>query len=184
MCIKMDNNNSKILELFLEEPEKEFHVRQISKILKKSPTTISKYLKELERENFLKSEKKLNHLCFKANSEREKFKKLKIEYNLNKIEKSGLIEYLIKFFNHPKTIILFGSYSKGENISKSDIDLFILSPIKKEASLASFEKKLKSPIQLMVKSSEEFDKMKLKNPGLLNNILNGSTIYGYLEIFK
>lgn len=47
----------KILKLFVQEPEKEFHVRQISKIINKSPTTISKYLKELEKKKILISEK-------------------------------------------------------------------------------------------------------------------------------
>lgn len=184
MCIKMDDITSKILEVFISEPEKEFHVRQISKSLKKSPTTISKYLKILEKKGILKSEEKLNHLLFRAYSEKENFKRLKKEYNLKKIEDSGLVDYLIKTLNYPKTIILFGSYANGENISNSDIDLFVLSPIKKEISLSRLEEKLKCPINLIVKSIQEFDKMKEKNPELLNNIINGTILYGYLEAFK
>jgi predicted nucleotidyltransferase len=181
---KMDNITSRILEVFINNPEKEFHVRQLSKSLKKSPTTISKYLKNLEKEGVLKSEEKLNHLLFKAYPEKENFRKLKKDYNLKKIEDSGLVNFLIKTFNYPKTIILFGSYANGENIPNSDIDLFVLSPIKKEVSLAKLEEKLKCPINLIVKSFQEFEKMKGKNPELLNNIINGTILYGYLEAFK
>ena len=74
----MDN----ILEPFIKEPEKEFHVRQLSKLFDKSPTTISKYLKKLEKKKILKSKKKLNHLLFKANDKNEQFKQLKLNYNL------------------------------------------------------------------------------------------------------
>jgi predicted nucleotidyltransferase len=181
---KMDNITSRILEVFINNPEKEFHVRQLSKSLKKSPTTISKYLKNLEKEGFLKSEEKLNHLLFMANSEKENFKRIKKDYNFKKMEDSGLIDFLIKTFNYPKAIILFGSYAQGENIINSDIDLFILSSIKKEVSLAKFEKELKYPINLIVKSVQEFENMKEKNPELLNNIINGTILYGYLEAFK
>ena len=47
----------KILDFFIRNPEKEFHVRQISKLTRRSPTTVSKYLNELEKNEILKSEK-------------------------------------------------------------------------------------------------------------------------------
>ena len=84
----------KIIEFFIKEPNKEFHIRQISKSLKKSPTTVSKYLKDFERKSILKSEKKFNHLLFRANIESKKFKQLKLNYNLSLLRDSGLIDYL------------------------------------------------------------------------------------------
>jgi len=176
----MDN----ILEPFIKEPEKEFHVRQLSKISKKSPTTISKYLKEFEKKGILKSEKKLNHLLFRINSKSDKFKQLKLSYNLEILQNSGLIEYLIKEFNFPEAIILFGSFSKAEDISSSDIDLLIISPSKKDVKLNEFEKKLGHNIQIFVHSKKEMEKIKIKNKELLNNWINGIVIYGFWEMFK
>jgi len=175
---------NKILDFFIEEPEKEFHVRQIAKLVKKSPTTISKYLKKLKKEDILKSEKKLNHLFFKANSENNKFKIIKLNYNLNSLFNSGVIDYLIKEFNYPKSIVLFGSFAKAENISRSDVDLLIISNLKKNIDLKEFEKKLGYEIQLFVYSKEEIEKMKEKNKELLNNFVNGIVIYGYWELFR
>jgi len=177
----MDND---ILNFFIREPEKEFHVRQLSKLLKKSPTTISKYLKDFENKGVLRSEKKFNHLLFKANTEGKKFKKLKLNYNLELLEDSGLIDYLVKEFNHPEAIVLFGSFSKAENISRSDIDLLILSPLKKDIKLNRFERILGNKIQLFVHSKKEIERMKEKNKGLLNNWINGIVVYGYLEVFR
>lgn len=175
----MDN----ILNFFIKEPEKQFHVRQISKLLDKSPTTISKYLKELEEKNILKSEKKLNHLLFKANVENEKFKQLKLNYNLNLLYDSGLVDYLIKELNYPEAIILFGSFARAENSSASDIDLLIISSSKKEAKLTKFEKKLGYKIQIFIHSKRDIEKMKEKNKELLNNWINGITLYGFWEVF-
>ncbi|MEK6872878.1 MAG: nucleotidyltransferase domain-containing protein [Nanoarchaeota archaeon] len=174
----------KILEPFIENPEKEFHVRQIAKLVNKSPTTISKYLKKFERKDILKSDKKFNHLLFKANTENDNFKRLKLSYNLEILHSSGLIDYIVKEFNYPEAIILFGSFAKAENIPKSDVDLLIISPLKKEINLERFEEKLGHKIQLFINSKKEIEIMKRKNKELLNNFINGVTLYGFLEVFR
>jgi len=176
----MDNT----LKVFLENPEKEFHVRYLSKLLKKSPTTISKYLKKFEKEKILKSEKKLNHLLFKANTQNQIFKQLKSNYNLNLLKNSGLIDYLVKKFNYPEAIILFGSFAKGENFPKSDIDLLVISPSKKDINLTKFEKKIGHKIQMFIRSKKETETMRTKNKELLNSIINGIVVYGFWELFK
>jgi predicted nucleotidyltransferase len=172
----------KILESFIEEPEKEFFVREIARKLNKSPATISKYLKNYEKQGILISKEKFNHLLFKANTESIKFKQLKLSYNLNKIYESGLIDFLIKEFNHPNAIILFGSFAKAENIKTSDIDIFIVSSRKKELNLEKYEKKLGYNVQLFVE--KDIKKLKEKNKELLNNIINGITLYGFFEVFQ
>lgn len=174
----------KILDFFIRNPEKEFHVRQISKLTRRSPTTVSKYLKEFEKKEILKSEKKLNHLLFKANTENTRFKQLKLNYNLNLLNNSGIMNYLIREFNHPEAIILFGSFSRAEDTSLSDIDLLVINPSKKEIELDEFEKKLSRKIQVFIRSKQDIEKMKYKNKELLNNWINGIVIYGFWEVFK
>tara|TARA_Y100000031_G_C8184439_1_gene368207 strand:- start:121 stop:645 length:525 start_codon:yes stop_codon:yes gene_type:complete len=172
----------KILEFFIKNPEKEFHIRQIAKLTKRSPTTISKYLKDLEKRKILKSEEKLNHLLFKANTKNPKFKQLKLNYNITLLQDSGILDYLVKQFNYPEGIVLFGSFSKAEDIPSSDIDLLIIGPSKKEINLEKFEKKLDHKIQIFVRSKEDIKKM--KNKELLNQWINGIVIYGFWEMFK
>ena len=173
----MDN----ILDYFIKEPEREYYVRELAKLLKKSPTTISKYLNKLEKKGLLKSEKKFNHLLFKANIESKKFKDLKLFYNIEKIRESGLIDYLNDKFNYP-TIVLFGSFGKAENSINSDIDILVITPLKNKIDLEKYEELLKHKIQLFLHSSPELSKMKNKN--LLNNFINGFVLEGYWEIFK
>jgi len=174
----------KILEFFIKEPEREFHVRGISKLVGRSPTTVSKYLKKLANDNILLLDKKFNHLLFRANSENIKFKRLKLNYNLDKLYDSGLIEYLVEEFNHPEVIVLFGSSAKAENIERSDIDLLIIGGSKKDVKLGKYQKKLGHEIQLFVHSVKDIERMKDKNKELLNSFINGIRIYGSWEIFR
>ena len=168
-----------IKELFLKKPNKEFHVRGIAKLLKISPTSASKHLKQLENEKLIVSEKKYGHLIFKADTESINYKVQKRNYNLNSIYNYKLINHLQKEYNQPEAIVLFGSYSRGEDTENSDIDLLIISPIKKELKLDKFEKKLERKIQLFVISKEEF---KNTNINLKNNWINGIVLEGYIEI--
>ncbi|MBS3174581.1 nucleotidyltransferase domain-containing protein [Candidatus Woesearchaeota archaeon] len=168
----------------MEEPEKEFHVREIARITEISPTTTSKILKGYVKKGLLNQRKAFSHLLFKANLESKKFKDMKLYYNIKKLRASGIIEYIINQFNEPEAIILFGSYYKAENIKKSDIDLLVISPIKKELKLEKFEKELGHKIQLFIYSNKEIERMKEKNKELLNNFINGMIIHGFWEVFR
>ena len=79
---------------------------------------------------------------------------------------------------NPNSIVLFGSYQKGEDTIKSDIDLFIESK-EQNINLQEFETKLNRKIQLHFNESFEKYPKELKN-----NICNGIVLKGYLEIFN
>ena len=161
------------LRYFFEEPEREFHLREFARLIRHSPSTTAKYLSELLKNGVLITRKNKGLLLYKSNTENRLYKDTKLFYNLQIIRSSGLIDYLIEEFNHPKVIILFGSFRKSENIPESDMDIFVETAIKRELDLSQFEKKLKHPIQLFQFSSKELEEMKSKNKELLNNILNG-----------
>lgn len=173
-----------ILKYFFEEPEREFHLREIARLIRLAPSTASKYLAKLDAEKIILTKKSKGFRIFKSNSENVLYKDAKLFYNLMNIRNSGLIDYLMEEFNHPKAIILFGSFRKAENIAKSDIDIFIEAEAKKNPDLSSFEKKLNHPIQLFQFSGKEIDKMKITSKELLNNIINGILLEGFFEAFK
>ena len=108
---------------------------------------------------------------------------MKFSYSLEVIRKSGLINYLIEEFNYPESIILFGSFRKSENNFNSDIDLLIISPVKKRINLEKFEKKLNHKIQLFMYSRKEIENLKIKNKEILNSFVNGFNLYGFWEVF-
>ena len=67
-------------------------------------------------------------------------------YNISSLLESNLIKYIQEKLM-PKSIVLFGSYSRGEDLEESDIDLFV--ECKKEnIDVSGFERKLKRRIQM------------------------------------
>lgn len=159
---------NKILEVYYENPNSTFTVRKISKKTKLPRATVNRYVNKLKKENLItKKNYPANNLLFKTK---------KINYYIEKIISSNLIEYIIKELN-PSCIILFGGIRKGESDSQSDIDLFIESFQKKKINLIKFEKILKHKIDLFIE--EDINKLP-KN--LTNNIINGIKLYGVLKI--
>ena len=177
----MSNKMDKIFEFFIQEPGKEFYVRELSRKVKKSPTTVSKFLKCLEKQKLIKSENKFNHLIFKANQESELFKIKKLEYNLSLLNESGLLDFLKEEYL-PDAIVLFGSFAKSENDLRSDVDLLVVSSDKKEIDLSKYERKIRNKVQLFIHSRKEIDELKKKNSELVNSWINGIVLFGFFEV--
>jgi predicted nucleotidyltransferase len=171
-----------ILKPFFENPNENFQIRELSRLLKINHITTRKYLIKLIKDGLIKREKGKPYDYFKAEINK-KFLNLKLFFNLEKIRESGLIEQIEKDYDYP-IVILFGSYATATDDSDSDIDLFILTEIKKEINYAKFEDKLNRKITMHFFSKEKFNLAKNKNPDLLNSILNGIVLSGKLEVFK
>ena len=101
----------------------------------------------------------------------------KIIYNITSILESDVITYIEEKLM-PKSIVLFGSYARGEDIENSDIDLFVECK-KEELDLEKFEKKLSRGIELHFN-----DKFTLYPKELKNNIINGIVLSGFLEGYR
>lgn len=169
----------KIKDYFFVNPTIKMRVRQIERELKLPLPSVIKYCGELSNEGILKKEKISNIVLFSADRTSKNFLLEKKLYNIKSLYNSGLVEYLINELSNP-VIIAFGSYSKGEDIENSDIDLYIETPSKKELKTEKFEKILKRNLQLFIHP----DLKHINNPNLMNNIINGMILNGFLEVFK
>ena len=168
----------KIAGIFFNEPTKEHYLIEISKKAKLAHTSVKKHLETLNKEGIIKEikEKKGERTfpIYKANLENKEYRYYKKLFNIEKIRP------LADFLNDalmPKNIILFGSYSRGEDAEDSDIDLFLECGEQKIA-LPKFEKELNRAIQLHFKPNFKDYPKELKN-----NIINGIVLQGYLEAF-
>jgi len=170
--LKIFNN----LKPFFENIYAEFGVREYAREIKVSPPTASSILSAFEKNNLLSIQKMRGFNLYRAKTDNSQFVDLLKFYNVSKIKTSGLIDYLNKYYLKP-TIVLFGSFAKGENVPESDIDLCIISEKTSLPDLKNFEKKLHHQIQIFAvrKLSD------LKNPHLIQNIVNGTILQGELE---
>lgn len=150
--------------------------REIAALLNVSPTAIGKSVKVLAAKNLVKIEKTKSINFVSLNRDEQKSIELKRVENLKQIYLSGLSDYLLN--NLPgAAIILFGSYSKGEDIFNSDIDIAIIGRKEKALETAKYEKSLYRKIHFLF-----FDSWKKINENLKNNLLNGILLYGSVEL--
>jgi len=169
-------NKGKIMKLFFESPNTEMHLREIARKTSLSPNTVMYLTDALIKEKLLLKERKKPIVNFKANIDSPRFVNEKRLFNLKKVYDSGLMEYLINEYNHPEAIILFGSYSKGEDNEKGDMDLAVITKRKEKLNLDPYEKKLRKTIHLL-----EVDTGKVTQE-FVNSLANGIVMYGYLSI--
>ena len=149
--------------------------RGIARILNVSPTAVAKALYLLDKEKIVivSKSKEMNLTSIQLN--RDKAVGFKRVENLKLIYESGLLGFLEEKFPG-STIILFGSYSKGEDTIKSDIDIAIIGKEKK-IDLIKFDKLLERRIFLHFYPSLKEMKKELKE-----NILNGIILFGGVEL--
>jgi predicted nucleotidyltransferase len=166
--------NDKINNLIFKNPEKWIHIRGIARKLRLSPETVRKHLAVLKRQEIVEGRKEGNLLQFRANLENENYKHKKILHNLRAIYDSGIAGFLYEYY-HPKAIVLFGSYARGEDLSRSDIDIGIVTSNKKRPHLSGFEKRLARKINLSL-----FTRKEVSNE-FFTNIINGVVLKGVLK---
>ena len=164
----------KVSELVFNRPNTTFHIRKIAKETGLSTTATVRAVEELKSFGVVEVEKTELTTNIKANLESDAYRFYKKVFNLYRLE--SLIGLLINKFN-AKTVVLFGSFAKGEDIEESDVDLLILSNQKKEINLAKYEKMLNRKINLHIlpsldKSAEEFK----------NTVANGIVLHGYVKV--
>jgi len=164
------------LKPFLEEPTREYNVREFAKLVKMSPATASKNLKEFSKKSFLVYRKERNLDLYKANLEGSSYRDVKIYYNIQKIRNSMILDELNQFYLKP-TVVLFGSASTGLDTLDSDFDILVISEKNEKIDLEKYEKKLNRGIQLFVYKSIK----QIKNNHLVNSILGGIILQGEIK---
>lgn len=150
--------------------------REIAQILKVSPTAVSNAVKQLGIKNLIKIEKTKTINFITLNRDNAKAIELKRVENLKQMYISGFSDFLEEELPG-STIILFGSYARGEDTNSSDIDIAIIGRKDKLLSLEKFEKIFKKEININF-----YDSWKEIHKHLKNNILNGIILSGSVEL--
>jgi predicted nucleotidyltransferase len=164
----------RILELFFDYPNKKFQLREICRLIKLGMPSVKLHVERLEKEGFIEKRKETVYASHIA-TKNERFKLYKRNDIILRIYESGLLNFLENEFT-PDAIVLFGSASRGEDIENSDLDLFIVAKEKK-INLKNYEEKLKRKINILFENST-----KGLPKELLNNLINGIVLYGYLKV--
>ena len=176
--IKWTRLQSEILRFLCIRAGQAFNLREIARQLKVTPTAVSNALKELKTSGLVsvESSKTINLMSILLNRDNKKAIEFKRAENLRMIYESGIFDLLYNEFPGC-TIILFGSYSKGYDVSSSDIDLAIIGTKERKIDLSKFDKLLERKVSINF-----YDSWKCIHNHLKDNILDVITLSGGVEL--
>lgn len=172
--LKFTKVQVEIFRLLCIKAGEKINQNQLARILSVSPTAIAKSLPLLEQENIIKLHKSrtMNLTQIELNREQHRTIQLKRTENLRQLYQSGIIEHLTE--KYPGcTIVLFGSFSKGEDVNRSDIDIAVIGTNKKSKIMKKLEKELR------ISTYPDFRSI---NKELKENICNGIVLAGGIEL--
>ena len=162
-----------------------FNARGLARPLNRTQAGIVKALPRLEKEGLvkIKKDKDSGRWSIEFNRDNRKALDMKRVENLKMIYESGLVKFLEDSFLGV-TIILFGSYSRGDDVWTSeleghisDIDIAIIGTKSKVIDLARFDKLLERTIVINF-----YPSFKEIHKHLKDNILNGILLSGGVDI--
>lgn len=167
-------NRYGILQVFFDEPLKAFHLREISRITNLGLPSVRNHVLALKKEGFVIEGKDI-YATYMANRNDERYKLYKRADMLLRVNECGLVKFLVDTFL-PNAIVLFGSGSRGEDGSTSDLDILVVAKEQK-VGLKKFEQQLKRKISIYFEPD-----LSSMSKELLNNMANGILLYGYLKV--
>ncbi|MBD3312871.1 hypothetical protein GF345_00355 [Candidatus Woesearchaeota archaeon] len=170
-------NTDRVMDMFLQNPDTSFHLREIARLTGLSPAGVLKILRKLVKQDLVSKEKTRVTDNYLANTDNKEFVALKRASNIYSISSCGVIREIAEKYL-PEAVVLFGSYARGEDTGRSDIDIAVITDKKKDINTAKYEKSLKRRINIhkikLDKASKEFR----------NNLANGITLHGFLRLIK
>lgn len=166
----------RVLQEFFDYPRKEFHLRELSRRVKLAQISVSNHLKGLLAEKLIVKETKGLYPAYRANRDDPEFRLLKKQNLVWRLNKVGIINE-IEEKCRPNCIVFFGSASRGEDLETSDVDLFVQAK-EAEIDMRNYEIFFKRKVNILFEPD-----INALNKELLNNIINGEVLQGYLKVF-
>lgn len=170
----------KVAELIFNYPNKTFHIRKLAKETKQSTTAVVSAIRDLNKFKIVKLDKTDLTTNIRADTESDAYRFYKKIFNIYRLERYTIIEKLKETFQS-ETIVLFGSFAKGEDIEESDIDILVITNQKEKESISDFldicEKTLNRKINLHILPSLENSSKEFRNA-----VANGIVLHGYLKV--
>ncbi|MBI5797571.1 nucleotidyltransferase domain-containing protein [Candidatus Woesearchaeota archaeon] len=183
--IELNEAYQKILYWFFSFPNTPIGLNDLSAATQISKTTAKKIVNSLEKERFLDKKIYGKTWIITCNQSHEFNRTKKIVFNLNMVFDTylgGLREDILNLVGNPKVAILFGSYRKGDDNDKSDIDIAVEIAGNTDlkiihlGKISEFGYRRDVPVNVHIFSRNKID------INLFSNIANGIVLEGFLEV--
>jgi len=180
--LELNEAYQKVLLWFFSYPTQEITLSELVKNIEISKTTANRIVNRLVDEGFIRKKivgKVWQLIC---NQKHPYNYTKRVWYNIMAIYGSGILNKIYQKNLNPKTIILFGSYRKGDDTEESDIDIAvevadnIELKIEELGIISKLLYRKNVPVNIHIFSRNKIDL------NLFANIANGIILEGFLEV--
>ena len=164
----------KILELLMFDPLSEFHLREISRRTKVSAPYVKKELAQLKKINLVKETAQGNMKLYRINRDSPIIEDIKRIF-LKTDSLGGLLSKELSELGKIDHALIYGSFARGDETEKSDIDLLVIGRIDEEklvSIIGSVEKRIGREVNYILWTADEFKKRAVKRHSLLLDIID------------
>lgn len=168
----------RVASIFFAEPTRRHSLPEIVRSIGLAHTSVKRHLQTLEQAGLITretEERGSRRFIYYHGADSDVFRREKRTANLRMVQ--PLVRHVADTLQ-PDVIVLFGSYARGEDVEKSDIDIYVQcgpQPLR----LSQYEQELGRKIELHFRKDFASLPEELKN-----NILNGVVMHGYLRGFS
>ena len=162
-----------LYQLYFTNPQSEYYLRELERILDIPVSMIRKELIRLEDDGLFLSRKKGNQRYYYLNKEYPLFDEFK-SIIFKTIGVKGLLKEKLAAILGIETSFIYGSYAKNMENPQSDIDVFIIGDADEKRIIDAtrrLEEKLKREINYTLYSRSEFNAKKRKKDSFILEVL-------------
>jgi predicted nucleotidyltransferase len=168
-----------LFRLYFTNPDNEYYLRELERNLDIPVSMIRKELIHLEDTGIFVSSKKGNLVYYSLNKSYPLFEELK-SIVFKTIGIQGLLKETLGKIKGIEVAFIYGSFAKKEEVSKSDIDLFIMGKVDDARLLREIrrlEMLLKREINYSIFARDEFKKKVKEKDSFITDLLENPKIF-------
>jgi len=168
-----------LFRLYFTNPDQEYYLRELERILRTPVSMIRKELMRLEEDGIFLSRKKGNSIYYLLNKSYPLFDELKSIVSKT-IGVQGLLKEILSRMKGIEFAFIYGSFAKHEETAKSDIDLFIVGKLDEARLLREINKlegKLKREINYSIFRGYEFKQKVEEKDSFIMDLLKNPKVF-------
>lgn len=165
----------KAIQEITSKPSKSFSVRGLAASTGISPGAAKTALDFMRARNVVLLNTVGRSYQYKANLSSALCRQWKILFNLNSLAESKIVDFFLEKNLGIQSILLYGSFARGTNDEKSDIDLLVITQKKASAADISFGK-IKREANLTVLSFGDWKRKAIQDRVFYENVIFDSIV--------
>lgn len=167
-----------LLRLYFTNPEQEYYLRELERLLGFSVANIRRELLRLKKTGLFETREEGNLVYYGLNKDHPFYDELKnIVFKTIGVE--GALKEIVNIIRGIEVALIYGSFAAGKETGTSDVDLLIVGQPNEErlmTKIDELEKKLKREINYTIYSRTEYSNRKRGKDTFVWNILSGAKI--------